>query len=291
MSTVLWMVGALLSFCLMAVAARELSGELALFQVLSIRSMIGLGVITGLIFFNADKSKRKALFLSRRIKMQIGRNVFHFAGQYGWFVGIGLLPLAEVFAIEFTAPIWTILIAAVLLKEALTARKVFAVLLGVLGVYITLRSEIMLTANIDAEMVDLARLLVLAAAICFAFSYVTTKSLSRTDKPLTILFYMCLLQLPMGLLLAGTNWVAPNSIQWLWLCVVSLTALTAHYCITRALMLSEAGIVITLDFLRLPLIAIVGILFYGEAFNLALLFGAGLMLTGNLINVVSVKRP
>ncbi|MCW8904293.1 DMT family transporter [Sedimenticola sp.] len=277
MGVVLWMMGALFSFCLMAVGARELSGEIDTFQTLFFRSLIGLIFITLIIY----STGRVALFSTRRGALHIGRNLFHFGGQYGWFTGIGLLPLAEVFALEFTVPIWTLLFAALFLKEGLTAKKILAILFGIAGVLVIVRP--------GSEIFDLASLIVIAAAICYSVAHVSTKALSNTDHPLTVLFYMCLVQLPVGLLLSLSSWRLPDPLQWLWLLLVGVTALTAHYCITRAMQLSEAGIVVTLDFLRLPLIAVVGVLFYHEPFDVALMLGAGLMLLGNLLNVYQQK--
>lgn len=277
MKVVLWMIGALFSFCFMAVGARELSDNIGVFQVLSIRSVIGIAVIAFIIV----KSKKTSLFHTQRIKTQVGRNLVHFLGQVTWFVGIGLLPLAEVFAIEFTAPLWTLLIAAVFLKEKLTPRKCMAVFLGLVGVYIILQP--------DSNTFNSASIIVLVAAISFGFTFVATKSLSTSDEPLTILFYMCLLQLPMGLVLTGFNWVMPNAMQWGWIVIISLTALSAHFCINNALKLAEVGVVVTLDFLRLPLIALVGVMFYSEAFNMTLMIGALVMLVGNLLNAYQPK--
>ena len=273
-----WMAGALLSFCVMAIGARELWGSIDTFQILFFRSVIGVLVIALIIY----KSGNSSLFSTARIRLHTARNVFHFAGQYGWFVGLGLLPLAEVFALEFTVPIWTLIIAAIFLKESITPRKTLAVILGAVGVYVILKP--------GSEAISPASTIVLLAALCFAAAYVFTKSLSNTEHPLTVVFYMCLIQLPIGMFLSLSNWVFPYPLQWAWLCAVGLTALSAHYCVTSAMKISEASIVVTLDFLRLPLIAVVGIVFYNEAFDLALVLGAGLMLFGNLINLSGKAR-
>jgi drug/metabolite transporter (DMT)-like permease len=273
-----WMAGALLSFCVMAIGARELWGSISTFQILFFRSVVGVLVITLIIYKSGDCR----LFSTARIKLHTARNVFHFAGQYGWFVGLGLLPLAEVFALEFTVPIWTLIIAAIFLQESITPRKTLAVIFGAAGVYVILKP--------GSQVISPASTIVLLAALCFAAAYVFTKSLSNTENPLTVVFYMCLIQLPIGMFLSLSNWVFPNPIQWAWLCAVGLTALSAHYCVTSAMKISEAGIVVTLDFLRLPLIAVVGIVFYNEAFDLALVVGAGLMLFGNLINLSGKAR-
>jgi len=267
-----WMSGALISFCLMAIGARELAGVISTFQILFVRSVVGLVVVTWVIF----QTQRSSLFQTSRFKFHLTRNVFHFFGQYGWFLGIGLLPLAQVFALEFTTPLWTLVFAALFLKESLTFKKSIALVLGSIGVYLILSP--------GSEIVSPAAAYVIGAAIFYALAHVSTKVLSATDDPLTVLFYMCLIQLPIGLLFGVGGFVAPTLMQWVWLILIGLTALTAHFCITKAMKTTDASVVVTLDFLRLPLIAAVGVIVYGEAFKPMLLVGAALMLVGNLIN-------
>lgn len=273
MAAFIWMSGALLSLCLMAIGARELAGGVGTFQILFVRSAIGLLVVSVVIL----RSGQGTLFRTRKFKIHLGRNVFHFIGQYGWFLGIGVLPLAQVFALEFTTPLWTLIIAALFLKESLTFKKIVAIVLGSSGVYLIL--------NPGADIVHPAALYVLGAAVCFGVAYVSTKALAATDDPLTVLFYMCAIQLPIGLLSCLGRFVLPSLIQWGWLTLVGLTALTAHFCITHAMKKADASVVVTLDFLRVPLISVVGVLFYAEAFNPMLVLGATLMLVGNLINI------
>lgn len=273
MRAFLWMTGALVSFCLMAIGGRELAGGINTFQILLSRSVIGLVVVSALIW----RTGKPELFRTQRLPLQVGRNLFHFVGQYGWFLGIGLLPLAQVFALEFTTPLWTLLIAALLLKEQLTARKAVAIALGSVGVYLIL--------NPGGDIVTIAALYVLGAAVCYALAHVATKALSTTEEPLTILFYMCLVQLPLGLVLSASHFVMPTPLQWVWLTLIGLSALSAHFCLTHAMKTTEVSVVVTLDFLRLPLIGVVGMALYGEGFKPMLLVGAALMLVGNLVNV------
>jgi drug/metabolite transporter (DMT)-like permease len=272
MNVVFWMCGTLLSFSLMAIGARELSESLSVFQLLFYRSAIGLVLICFIIL----KSNNHTLFLTQRHGLHVVRNIVHFAAQYGWFLGISLLPLAHVFALEFTVPIWTTLLAGLILNEPVTRKKTVALVMGISGVIVILRPGFMT--------IDMAMLIVLGSAVGYSLSYVATRALASSENTLTVLFYMCLIQLPFGLFPALGNWANPQGMQWLWIVLVGITALSAHYCITRAMHIAEAGIVVTLDFLRLPLIAIVGLLFYNEAFDGLLVVGALIMLLGNLIN-------
>lgn len=273
MYAVIWMIGTLLSFSLMAVCVRELAGEIATIQTLFFRSVIGLVCVSIILI----ASKKHVHIKTKNLGLHTLRNIFHFAGQYGWFLGIAILPLAEVFALEFTVPIWTLVIAAIGLGEKITIRKVVSILLGSLGVVIILQPGI--------SIIDTASFIVLASAICYAVSHTATKSLSSSDSAISILFYMCLIQLPIGLFLSITNWVWPLGIQWFWLLIIGLTALTAHYCMANAMQYAEATTVVTLDFLRLPLIALVGVLLYSEKPEFSLLIGGLFMLIGNIVSL------
>ena len=275
MRAVFWMIGTLLSFSLMAVCARELSGEIATHQTLFIRSAIGLACISIILLASRERVKIQ----TNRLGLHTLRNIFHFTGQYGWFLGIGLLPLAEVFALEFTVPIWTLIVAAIALGEKITTRKVVSILLGSLGVIVILKPGI--------TIINVASFIVLASAICYSISHTATKSLSSSESAVSILLYMCLIQLPIGFFLSISNWAWPSGLQWFWLLIVGLTALSAHYCLTSAMRYAEATTVVTLDFLRLPLIALIGVLLYSEQLELSLLIGGLLMLAGN---VVSLKQ-
>lgn len=264
--------GALLSFMAMAIGGRELSTELGTFEILFFRSLIGLFIVGALL----TQSGWRQIF-SKHLGLHAVRNLAHFGGQFGWFYGIALIPLAEVFAIEFTVPVWTAILAPLLLSERLTRGRITAIVLGFIGMLIILRPGI--------AVINPAALAVLGGAIGYALSHTLTRRLALADTPLCILFYMTIIQLPLGLIPALTDWVTPSMLMWPWLLVVGVTALSAHYCMARALAIADATVVVPMDFLRLPLIALVGFLFYAEALNWFVLGGAVVMLVGNLINI------
>jgi len=268
----LWMTGALASFTAMAIAGRQLSAELTTFQILFFRSFVGLVVVMVLL-----RRSGWAPVKTRVFGMHLLRNVAHFGGQYGWFYGIALIPLTEVFAIEFTIPIWTAILATLFLGERMNRVRVAAVALGFVGILVILRPGM--------AVVSAPALAVLGGALCYAVSHIFTKRLSGTETPLTILFYMTLIQLPLGLAPALPHWVWPSAASWPWVGVVAVTALSAHYCLTRAFRLADATVVIPMDFLRLPLIAVVGFLFYGEPLNIWVFVGALIVFAATWLNL------
>ena len=272
-----WMSGALFSFMAMAVSGRELSAELETYHILFFRSVIGALLIGALICY-----KGTHLLHTQHLMRHGLRNIAHYAGQYGWFYGLAYLSLAEVIAIEFTTPVWTALFAFFLLGEKLTPARLIALILGLTGLLMILRPS--------TEGMHTAALAVLAGAVGYAFSYIQTKSLSATDAPLTILFYMTVMQLPFGLVPSLLDWRTPAPETMPWIVLVGVTAMSAHYCMTRAFKLADATVVVPMDFLRLPLIMVVGFIFYQESVDIWVLAGAMVMFSGNLINVRAEQR-
>ena len=268
----LWMSGTLVSFMGMAIGGRQLADQLTTFQILFFRSLIGLLIISFLLW----RSNWQQI-ITRSFKTHVLRNIAHFGGQFGWFYGIAIIPLAEVFALEFTVPVWTALLATVLLGERITRARSTAIACGVLGVVIILRPGL--------AVINPASLAVLGGAFGYALSHTLTRKLAQVDTPLTILFYMTLVQLPLGLATSIPDWSIPSAAMWPWILVVGVTALSGHYCMARALAIADAIVVVPLDFLRLPLIAGVGALMYQEPVDWLVLAGGAVMFTGNIVNI------
>ncbi len=269
---VLWMMGATSSLIAMALAGRALSKEVSIFEIMFFRNAICLAIVCVLI-----ARYGRHLFQTRRLRLHGFRNVVHFGAQAGWYYGLVRLPLSEVFAIEFTAPLWTAILAALFLSERLTARRSLATLLGFAGIMIILRPGI--------AIIEPAAVVVLASAVGFASMFVITRSMASSDRPLTILFYMNLVQLPLSLSLALPDWVLPSAQLWPWVAVTGLAGLSTHYCFARAFALADAGLIAPIDFIRLPLIAVIGYLLYDEPTSLFVILGAAFIFVGCLVNI------
>jgi drug/metabolite transporter (DMT)-like permease len=270
-----WTLGSVISFCLLAVATRELDREIPVQEIILFRALTGL-IVTSIIILALRQTE---LFKTKRPGLQLLRHGFHFFGQAGWLFGIGYLTLADVFALEFTVPVWVAIIAAVFLKEHLTLSKVSAIALGLIGVIIIVKPT--------SGMLEPAALIVGGAAVCYAIAHTSNKALTRTETALGLLFFMSLIQLPMGILLSIPVWTMPTGTHWIWLITIGLCALIGHYTLNRAMQEAEVGYVMTVDFLRLPLIAVVGVLLYMEPFKVTLLLGGAAILLGNLLNLRS----
>jgi drug/metabolite transporter (DMT)-like permease len=120
----------------------------------------------------------------------------------------------------------------------------------------------------------------LFGSLCFAVQFIGTKRLAGSDPPLTVLFWMSVIQTPVCLAAALPGWSLPVAADLPWIAVMGTGSFTAHYCLTRALTQADATLVVPVDFFRLPLIAVVGALFYAEPFDPAVVVGAAMIFLG-----------
>ena len=278
----MWMSGALVSFSTMAVAVRELSRSLGIFEILAIRSGAGLAILLGLAL---ARPNLWVWLVPRHMALHAVRNTVHFAAQFAWALSLTLLPLATVFALEFTSPVWVAILAPALLGERMTAYRAAAVGLGFLGVVVVLRPGL--------EAFRPAVLLILAAALGFAIAMMATKKLTGVTSTFAILFWMNAMQLPLNLLgsdpsqlitVGAENWFAASGI--------AIAGLSGHYCLTNAFRAGDATLVVPLDFMRVPLIALVAWLLYGEPLEMFVFVGAALIVAGAFMNLrAEAERP
>jgi drug/metabolite transporter (DMT)-like permease len=272
----LWMAGWLALMLTVAVAGRETTRELNVFQIMEVRSILGFVMLYPLIRMNGGFATMR----TSRPLQHISRNLIHYGAQLGWFFALTLIPLGQVVAIEFTMPIWTAILAASFLGERMTVWKTVAIALGVVGVIIIVRPA---TGTINP-----GQLIALGAAVGFGISVTMMKSLTRTEQTLAIIFWMLVIQSAAGFLPSLYVWQWPSTYAWGWLAVIAFCGTFSHYCMARAMLYADATVVIPMDFLRVPLSAALGWLIYSEQLDMFTVMGAALILTGNLLNLKAV---
>jgi drug/metabolite transporter (DMT)-like permease len=274
------MTGTLLSFCVMAVSIRSLSGSLTILEMLTVRAAVGLAIIGAVAVLRPELR----LSINRgRLGLHLLRNSIHFAAQYLWALSLLLLPLATVFALEFTMPAWTIVLAPLFLNERMTPSRIGAVVLGLAGVIVILRPGI--------ETFQPAALLVLVAALGYATQNIATKKLTTSESTFAIVFWMNLIQLGLGLLGTGFWFVDKIGLDQLpAIAGLGTAGLFAHFCLSNAFRAGDASVVVPLDFMRIPLIAVVGWWLYAEPLDIFVFAGAGLIISGIVWNLRSESR-
>ena len=283
LKAILWMGVALAGFSIMAMSARSLSAGLGTFEIMTYRSLVSLIIVLIAARLSGTTDQIRATDL----RLHGLRNVFHFAGQNLWFFAVTLIPLAQLFALEFSYPIIVALLAPLLLGETTGPRRIVAALVGFAGILIVARPFGVggMSPGLIAAML---------CAVGFAGSTIFTKKLTRRPNgTLTvILFWMALMQLGFGVVfsLADGEFARPEAGDLIWLLVIGTAGLGAHFGLTSALKLAPASLVTPVDFLRLPLIAIIGMLLYNEPLDAMVFVGAALIFGAVYANILLEAR-
>lgn len=269
------MVGTIISFTLMAISGRAIMEEINTFELMLYRSVIGLLIVSAFI----TASNRGFSQLKTGIfKQHLLRNTIHYTGQNLWFYGIATIPLAQLVALEFTNPLWVALLAPLFLGEKLTRQRFIIVFIGFIGVLIVARPGL--------EPLKLGHLAAVLAAVGFALTNIATRKITGRDSVLALLFWMTLLQSIFSLFLSlpgGIPWL--SAVMWPWIIIMSITGLSAHFCLGKALSMAPATIVAPMDFFRLPISAIVGVTLYEESLMATVFIGGAVILLANYLNL------
>jgi drug/metabolite transporter (DMT)-like permease len=263
-----------LSLMLMvAIAGREAARELNVFQIMEVRSALGLVMLYPLIRLAGGF----AALRTSRLRLHTFRGLLHYAAQLGWFYALTLIPLGQVVSLEFTMPIWTAILAASFLGERMTIWKISAIALGLIGVFVIVRPA--------AGEINPGQVIALAAAVGFGTSVAIMKSLTRTEATVAIVFWMLAVQVVAGAFPTLCVWVWPTPYVWACAIAVAIGGTFSHFCMARAMLYADATVVLPMDFLRVPLTAAAGWLIYAERMDAFTVLGAALILTGNLLNL------
>ena len=276
----IWMTGAMLSFTLMAISGRSLADKLDTFEIMTYRSLIGIVIVLAVAFYAGTWRQ----FSTQRLGLHLVRNLFHFAGQNLWFFALIYVPLSQMFVFEFSSPLWVAIFAPLILSERLTLTRFFAATIGFFGILVVVRPDF---SNLPPELI--------AAALCaigFAGATITTKLLTRTETITCILFWLVALQAMFGFIMAGYDGQidVPQGTEWGWLSLIGVCGLCAHFCITSALQLAPATVVTPFEFLRLPMVSVVGVWLYSEGLEWQVFVGALVVLGANWMNIRAETR-
>ena len=278
---VFYMTGAIASFVAMAVAGRAVSFQLDTFEIMLFRSFIGFLLVLGFILVRGEGKN-----LSRRhMGVHVVRNLFHFSGQNLWFFALTVIPLAQVFALEFTTPLWILILSPLILGERLSRKKISVGLIGFGGA--------LLVAQPAMSGLSLGVISAALAAVGFAGSIVLTKKLTQSETILTVLFYMTLFQLGFGIICAGYDGdiALPSAQNLPWVMLIACAGLAAHFSLTAALSLAPATLIAPIDFIRLPAIVVIGFVFYSEPVDALVILGAGIIFAANYVNILGERNP
>lgn len=274
-----WMCGAVASFLMVAVAGRAAGAVMSTLDMMFYRSAIALVILVAALRLTGFDFTGLA---TRRLGLHGLRNGVHFVGQAAWLHALMLIPLATLHAIEFTFPLWVALMAPFILGEKLTQVRILAASLGFIGALIIVRPGV--------ASIGLGTSLALVCALSFAMAQILTKLQTRTESPAAILFYMQLMQSVLAFVLLLGAPKLPDAATFGWLFLLGLGGMLAHFAMIKAFSHADATVVSPMDFLRLPCVAVLGVMFYNEAIDWLVLLGGAIVVGANLMNLWGEHR-
>jgi drug/metabolite transporter (DMT)-like permease len=238
-------------FAAMHASIRHLSEAIHPFEIAFFRSLFSLVVVAPWLYRDG-----LALLQTRHLGLHTLRAVLNVFAMLSFFYALSITPLSEVTALGFTAPIFTTMLAAMLLREVVGLHRWSAIAVGFLGTLTILRPGF-------AE-IGTGQMLTLFSSLVWAFALLTIKTLGRTDSSATIIAFMALLMMPMTLVPAAFVWRWPDGTQLFWLVLVGLLGGVGQLCVTEALRQTETAVVMPIDFCKLPWVAGIAYLAFGE---------------------------
>ena len=245
------MTGASFCFATLNLIIRFAAEELQTMQIAFFRALFALLVMLPWAIRAGAASLRTA-----HLKTYIARSLVSVVSMYLWFTAVIALPLADAVALNFTAPLFVTIGAALILREVVGIRRWTATAIGFFGTLVVVRPGF-------AEVSVYTALPILAAG-CVAINTLIVKRLSQHDSPGTIVLYMNLLLTPFCLIPALFVWVWPSPKVWMLVIFLGLMAAFAHILFTRAFLHSDASAIQPFDYTRLPFVALFGYLFFAE---------------------------
>jgi drug/metabolite transporter (DMT)-like permease len=256
-------------FGAMAIMIRLASHDLHTFEVAFFRNFFGLIAALPLLARHGT-----ALLRTPRLGKYLFRCGIGIISMFAGFWAIGHLPLAQAIALSYSSPLFVTIFAALMLGEAVRARRWTAVGLGFLGVVVLLRP--------GADTFNAFSLIAVGAAVFNGLVSIQIKELSRTEPADRIVFWTTLLWVPMSLVPAAFVWHTPQGITWLWVVLAGTLGTCGHMLWTRALKLGEVTALTPISFMQLPLVAVAGYLWFGESLDRYTIVGASIIVGSNL---------
>lgn len=275
-----WMSLALSSITMVTVAGRMASSSIATVDIMALRSFFSFAVVVIVAVATGHGLRRMR---TERLGLHSVRAFLHFTAQYAWLAALTMIPLAQLTALEFTAPLWVAVLAPLVLGERMTVFRLAAAGLGFAGALVAV-------ARPGALDINLGTALAAFCAVGYGASMLATKKLISSESALAILFYMFLVQSVMSIPFVLDGIGSPDATGWAGVAIITFGGLVTHYSLARAFACADAMIVAPMDFFRLPIVAMIGVALYGEPLDPMVLAGGALVIGGNLLNLWGERR-
>ncbi len=259
-----WMLLTGIMFVCVTAIVRHLGSDMPAIEAAFIRYAIGLAMVSPVLIRMMRQPPKPG-----HMKIYAARGLVHGIAVMLWFYAMARVPIAEVTAIGYTAPIFVTIGAAMFLGERLQARRIAAVIIGLVGTCIILRPGF--------QEIGLGQLAQFAAAPLFAASFIFAKLLTAKEDPAVIVGMLsvgCTITLLPG---AIAQWRTPTGEEVFWLTMTAAFATAGHYTLTQAFKAAPITVTQPISFLQLVWASLVGIMLFAEPVDPFVILGGGII--------------
>ena len=250
-SVALLAIGATLFGSFMGAGVKLLSDDLHPIMICFYRCLMGLIIITPFVARNNFQALQ-----TDNMRLQIFRALINIISMICWFSAIGMMHFEKATALGFTTPLFTTVLAVLVLGEVIRFHRTAALLLGFVGILIIIRPGYM--------PFEFGTILMLIASFSFSFVLIFVKKLSATDSSLTIIFYHLLYMTPAFFFLSFFYWENINLTQLIIFILMGTSGLLSHWCLAQAFKMSDTTFVMPLQFTKLIWASLIGLFIFAE---------------------------
>ena len=264
-----WMLLSCLGFSVMASFVKLAGREVTAFEITFFRCFFGLLALLPVIAWHGLGSLR-----TRHLGMHAWRGILGAIGMGCAYFGLSRMPMATYNALSFSKPLFAVLLAVVILHEAVRWRRWAAIFIGFLGVLIMMRP--------GTEAFDPNAFFALGDALTIAVLITVLKRLPDYEQPIAMLFYFGIIASPLALMFAIPDWRWPDAGTWALLAAIGCSGALSQYCWIKAFRAGEASAVAPFDYSRLLFTGIIGLIFFAEVPDVWTIAGAALIVASTI---------
>lgn len=251
-------------FSSMNAIIRHVSTEIDPLEIVFFRNFFGLVAMMPWL-----ARKGLGVMRTKRLGMIAMRSFWGFLAMATWFSALAIVPLSNAVALSFTAPLFAAIAAVLFLGEVIRMRRVTALAIGFAGTVVILRPGL--------DTIGWGEMLVIGSAATMALSIVTMKALTRTENPDSLVVWQTLMVAFVSVIPALFVWSWPSLEMWIWLFVLGVSASIAHVAFTRAFAMADTTYLMPFDYVRLPMVALLGWIFFSEVTDIWTWVGAAII--------------
>tara|TARA_B110000263_G_scaffold69451_1_gene60464 strand:+ start:609 stop:1499 length:891 start_codon:yes stop_codon:yes gene_type:complete len=266
------------SFCFMTVFVKLAGISMSTIQIVFIRGVFTL-VATGIFIY-----REKIYPFGNHKRLLVARGITGTLALFLVYESLKRFPLSEATVIQYLFPIFTALVAALIISEPLNKNIIGAIMVGLFGVYTILGFPFLMTeSNINLYNVGIA----ITGSFLTGVAYVLVRQATKVNEhPLVVMFYFPLFTVPICLPLLLSNWVHPSMKEWGFLLLIGVCTQLGQFFLTHGYKELPAAKAAPMSYVQVPFAMIMGLIFFGEAISLMFIVGS-LLVFLSIIIVIS----